>query len=287
MAIFAQNDKIRYDEAIRNKEVLTQKRKNDSKTTVTDQSLNNKKIDKSVEIFSVAITGTKIKQVLTKIWIQRKEMLHVATVNPEFIMEARTNQKFQEVLGKCLTVADGHGVIWAIQILLGKQIDRISGTELVEEILKHASLNEGKVFLLGAADGVAQKAAASMSKKYPSLKIAYFAGAQTVKVEKDEEASMTIAKINGFEPDYLLVAYGSPWQDLWIEENRPYLRARVAIGVGGALDEWAGVVKLCPDWIDKLGFKWVWRLATEPWRIGRIMKVLRFGLLVLYHRVID
>jgi len=249
--------------------------------------LKNKKIDKSIEIFSLAITGTQIKQVLSKIWLQRKEMLHVATVNPEFIMEAKTNQKFREVLGKCLTVADGHGVIWAIRILLGKQVDRISGTELVEEILKHASLNDEKVFLLGAADGIAQKAATAMTRKYPMLNVAWFSGAQTVKVEKDEEASMTIAKINGFEPDYLLVAYGSPWQDIWIEENRPYLRTRVAIGVGGALDEWAGVVKMCPDWIDKLGFKWMWRLATEPWRIGRIMRVLHFGLLVLYHKAID
>ncbi len=188
-------------------------------------------------------------------------MLHVATVNPEFIMEANSNQKFKEVLGKCLTVADGHGVLWAIQILLGKQIERISGTELVDEMLKHASANDEKVFLLGAADGVAQKAADAMIKKYPTLNVNWFAGAQTVKVEKDEEASMTIAKINGFEPDYLLVAYGSPWQDLWIEENRPYLRVRVAIGVGGALDEWAGLIKMCPDWIDKLGFKWLWRLV--------------------------
>jgi N-acetylglucosaminyldiphosphoundecaprenol N-acetyl-beta-D-mannosaminyltransferase len=255
------------------------------------------KIDKSIEIFSVAITGTQIKQVLNKIWLQRKEMLHVATVNPEFIMEAKTNQKFAHVLGKCLTVADGHGVIWANKILQSQiinsqieeknQLERISGTQLVEDMLKHASLNDEKVFLLGAADGVAQKAAIEMSKKYPTLNVAWFSGAQTVKVEKDEEASMTIAKINGFEPDYLLVAYGSPWQDMWIEENRPYLRVRVAMGVGGALDEWAGVVKLCPDWIDKLGFKWVWRLATEPWRFGRIMRVLHFGLLVLYHKAID
>jgi len=259
--------------------------------------LKNKKIDKSIEIFSLAITGTQIKQVLNKIWLQRKEMLHVATVNPEFIMEAKTNQKFREVLGKCLAVADGHGVIWADKILNHKfsnsrieaknQLERISGTQLVEEILKHASLNDEKVFLLGAADGIAQKAATAMTRKYPMLNVAWFSGAQTVKVEKDEEASMTIAKINGFEPDYLLVAYGSPWQDIWIEENRPYLRTRVAIGVGGALDEWAGVVKMCPDWIDKLGFKWMWRLATEPWRIGRIMRVLHFGLLVLYHKAID
>ena len=98
---------------------------------------------------------------------------------------------------------------------------------------------------------------------------------------------MTIAKINGFEPDYLFVAYGSPWQDLWIEENRPYLRVRVAVGVGGTLDEWARVVAPCPKWIDQLGFKWLWRLVHEPSRWRRIIRVLQFGWLVLYHKLID
>lgn len=228
-----------------------------------------------------------MRQVLSKVWLQRKEMLHIATVNPEYIMEARSNIEFSKMLKKCLTVADGHGVLWALRIAQSKLVERISGSQLVEEILKHAFLHDEKVFLLGARDGVAQKAALAMIKKYPSLKVAWFSGAETVKVEKNEEASMTIAKINGFEPDYLLVAYGSPWQDMWIEENRPYLRVRVAMGVGGVFDEWAGLVKMCPAWIDKLGFKWAWRVVTEPWRIGRIMRVFHFGLLVLYHKMID
>lgn len=249
-----------------------------------------KKTDNSREICGVAIIGTQLREVLKKIRLQRKEMLHVATVNPEYIMEARVNEKFRNVLSKCLTVADGHGVVWASQLQEeGKKlkVERISGIELVEEILKHANVKKEKVFLLGAASGVAESAAEEMSKKYPGATIAWYEGAKTVRVEKDEEASMTIAKINSVSPDYLFVAYGSPYQDLWIEENRPYLRVRVAMGVGGTLDEWAGVVKLCPDWIDRLGFKWAWRVVHEPRRIKRILRVLHFGILALYHKLID
>lgn len=217
-------------------------------------------------------------------------MLHVATVNPEYVMEARTNKKFSEVLGKCLTVADGHGIVWANQLIgyRGKvEVERINGIELTEEIIKHASQNNEKVFLLGGRGGVAEQAAEAMSKKYPGLQISTFSGAKTVRVEKDEEASMTIAKINGISPDYLLVAYGSPYQDLWIEENRPYLRVRVAMGVGGTLDEWAGVVKPCPSWVDQIGMKWLWRLTHEPWRFKRVMRVFHFAFLVMYHKLID
>ncbi len=250
-----------------------------------------KRADKWIEIYGVPLFGTQLSTVISKIWLQRKEMLHVATVNSEYIMEARHSEKFRNILGKCLTVADGYGVIWAVKILNHKfsnsPIERITGVQLAEKILERADQKGEKIFLLGAAEGVAQKAAQAMRARYPGAKIAWFEGAKTVKVEKSEEASMTIAKINGFEPDYLLVAYGSPAQDLWIEENRPYLRARVAIGVGGVLDEWAGVVKKCPTWIDQLGFKWLWRVSHEPWRWKRILRVLQFGILVLYQKLID
>jgi N-acetylglucosaminyldiphosphoundecaprenol N-acetyl-beta-D-mannosaminyltransferase len=249
--------------------------------------VSDKKTDKSVEIMGVTIFGTQKSEVLRKLWLQRKELLHAATVNPEYVMEARSNPKFYEVLKKCLTVADGHGIVWATQLLTSKTIERISGIELSEAILQHASLHNEKVFLLGGASGVAERAALEMSKKYPTLQLFWYEGAKTVRVEKSEEASMTIAKINGISPDYLLVAYGSPYQDLWIEENRPYLRARVAMGVGGTFDEWAGVVKPCPAWIDLVGMKWIWRLLHEPWRMKRVVRVLYFGLLVLYHKLID
>lgn len=243
--------------------------------------LGTKKIDIATEIFGVKISSSRLNQVLGKMWVQRKEMLHVATANPEYIMQAKTNLKFRELLNNCLTVADGHGLVWACKILHDTRIPRISGVELVNQILEHANLYSEKIFLLGARKGVAEKAAQAMSKKYPMAHFAWFEGATTVVVEKSEESSMTIAKINGFEPDYLLVAYGSPWQDLWIEENRPYLRARVAIGVGGVFDEWAGVVKPCPVWMDQVGLKWAWRVFSEPWRIRRVSKVWQFGFLVL------
>jgi len=251
------------------------------------QKVSDKKMDKSVQIFGVTIFGTQMRQVLSKVGLQRKGMLHVATVNPEYVMEARGNSQFREILAHCLTVADGHGVVWALRLAQGKQIERISGVELAEEILKLANERGEKVFLLGAQVGVAEKAALEMASKYPHAHFMSYAGAQTVKVEKSEEASMTIAKINGFEPDYLLVAYGSPWQDIWIEENRPYLRVRVAMGVGGTLDEWAGVVANCLARMDKIGLKWMWRVLHEPWRWKRVVKVLQFGTLVLYHKLID
>lgn len=262
------------------------------KSSVKIGLVNKKKIDSKHKIFGVTINGTHKTQVLTKITLQRKEMLHVVTVNSEFLMEARYNKDFRKILNLCqVTVADGWGVVWARKILARNDerglssIDRISGEYLVREILSKAEEREEKVFLLGAEPGVAEKAAERMRQKYPSVHFAWYEGAKRVKLERKEEASMTIAKINAFEPDYLFVAYLSPWADVWIEENRPYLRARVAMGVGGVLDEWAGKTKRCPEWLDERGGKWLWRLIQEPWRWRRIARVLQFGGLVMLSRL--
>ena len=240
-----------------------------------------KKIEKSVKIFDIDISGTSWDRVLKRVFGKRKKMLHIATVNPEFIMEARGNERFRQVLEQTeVKVADGWGVVWAIRWLKGEKIERIAGHELVERILERASQKGEKVFLLGAMPGVAEKAAKRMMEVYPRLKIVWYDGSRNVQRERREEVGLTLAKINAFEPDYLLVAYGSPWQDIWIERNRPYLRVRVAIGVGGVLDEWAGVVRRCPRWLDRIGLKWLWRLVHQPWRWKRIMRVVGFGVLV-------
>jgi N-acetylglucosaminyldiphosphoundecaprenol N-acetyl-beta-D-mannosaminyltransferase len=250
--------------------------------------MSTKKTDRSVEILGVTINGTQKAEVLKRVWLQRKNLLHLATVNPEFVMEARRNDRFRSSLAQAeLRVADGWGLIWAGRILGLARFERISGTEIVEEILKRADSRGEKVFLLGARPGIAEVAADAMKKKYPGAEYGWFEGARTVKLEKQEEASMTIAKINAFEPDYLLVAYGSPWQDIWIEENREYLRARVAVGIGGVLDEWAGLVRPTATWLDRIGGKWLWRWVTEPKRTKRILRVFRFASLVWIHKVID
>lgn len=246
-----------------------------------------KRAGESVEIMGVTINSTRRQELLRKIRLQRKELLHVATVNPEYVMQARADQQFAKVLSQSTTVADGWGVVWGVQLLSGQRVERVSGTWLVKKILTEADRKGEKVFLLGAQKGVAEQAAREMSKNYPGAKLSWYEGATNVALEKREEASMTNAKINAVSPDYLLVAYGSPRQDMWIEENRPYLRVRVAVGVGGALDEWAGVVRRCPEWLDELGLKWLWRLVTQPWRLGRVLRVFQFAGLVMYHKLLD
>ncbi len=244
--------------------------------------MNEKKIDKSVKIFDVIISGTDKDRVLKRIFSRRKKMLQVVTVNSEFVMEARENKSFRRVLNQAdLAVADGWGVVWAAKILAGRKIDRITGHWLAEKILARANLKKERVFLLGGKPGVVELAIKEMKKRYPGAELAGWSGARRAVAETREERGVTLAKINAFQPDYLLVAYGYPIEEEWIARNRAYLKVRVAIGVGGVVDEWAGVVKRTPSWVDEVGGRWLWRLAHQPWRWRRILRVLKFGVVVV------
>ena len=73
-----------------------------------------------------------------------------------------------------------------------------------------------------------------------------------------------MSKINKYQPDLLLVAYGAPWQEKWIWRHSEEIKAKVVIGVGGTFDSLAGRVKLPPKWVEKMGWEWLWRLKQEP-----------------------
>lgn len=113
------------------------------------------------------------------------------------------------------------------------------------------------------------------------LTITSFLGTQDISKETKEERKRVINKINDFRPHLLFVAYGAPYQELWIAKNLPLLRARVAMGVGGAFDYLAGKVPRAPKWIRNMGLEWLYRLIREPWRLKRQLALVKFIWLVL------
>jgi N-acetylglucosaminyldiphosphoundecaprenol N-acetyl-beta-D-mannosaminyltransferase len=116
------------------------------------------------------------------------------------------------------------------------------------------------------------------------FEIQAFAGSKNVSAETDLERKETLTRIENFKPALLLVGYGAPWQEVWIDANRDGLEevgVRVAMVVGGAFDEWAGSVRTAPGWLDRMGLKWLWRLVNEPWRWRRQLRLVEFMWLVV------
>jgi N-acetylglucosaminyldiphosphoundecaprenol N-acetyl-beta-D-mannosaminyltransferase len=197
----------------------------------------------------------------------------IATVNPEFVMEARRNPDFYEVLEKAdLCIADGIGLLWAARRQGRPLPERVTGSDGVPMIAERAAQNGWRLYLLGAGSGVAEETARIFLERYPGLQIAgTFPGSPA-----DEDAPEIVARIRGTGPDILFVAYGAPRQDLWIARHRDEIGVPVMMGVGGAFDHIAGVRRRAPPWVQRLNLEWLFRLLTQPWRWRRQLALLRF-----------
>lgn len=190
----------------------------------------------------------------------------VATVNPEFVMRARGDTDFARVLESAdLCLPDGSGVVWAARRQGCSMPGPVTGVDLIPPLAALCGLRGWRLFLLGAAPGVAEQLAAALKADNPGLSVAHHAG--SAEPSSDGE---TMAAVAAARPHVLLVAFGAPRQEMWIDRARERLEVPVAIGVGGAFDYLTGRVPRAPEWMRRAGLEWAFRLARQPWRAGRM-----------------
>ena len=208
-------------------------------------------------------------------------LVHVATVNPEYIMRARRDRAFAEALRAAdVFLADGVGVTAALRL---RGVDAVRGTGV--ELVEHLVASGEKVFLLGAGPGVAADAAARLGGRYPATRVVGVWADGTPDPRHDEES---LRRVAASEASVVLVAYGAPGQVTWIERNRPLLEAtgvRVAAGIGGALDYHSGRARLAHPLVRRLGLEWLDRLVREPRRWRRQLVLPVFALLAGWESV--
>jgi exopolysaccharide biosynthesis WecB/TagA/CpsF family protein len=159
---------------------------------------------------------------------------------------------------------DGFGIDLAAKMSGYKLTENLNGTDLIPALLKDAALRGKSVYLFGGKVGIAEAAAEALKAKIPSLRIAgtrdgYEGGANDDAV---------VDAINASGADIVLVALGVPRQELWLDRNAVKLNVGLTMGVGAALDFFAGNVVRAPSWVRRARSEWVWRLAQEPRRLA-------------------
>jgi len=201
----------------------------------------------------------------------------VATVNPEFVMRARRDHDFARVLEAAdLCLPDGRGVVWAARRQGCPLRAAVTGVDLVQPLAAMCARRKFRLFLLGAGAGVAAELAARLRAEHEGLEVAAHDGSPESSSDED-----TLDLIHGHRTHVLLVAYGAPKQELWIDRLRERLGVAVAIGVGGTFDYLTGHVPRAPLWMRRSGLEWLHRLSRQPWRIRRMAVLPVFALRVL------
>ena len=201
----------------------------------------------------------------------------VATVNPEFVMKAQKDNDFSKVLESAdLCLADGTGVVWAARRQGCDLSGPVPGVDLVPPLAALCARRGFRLFLLGAAPGVAAELAARLRAELPSVQVAAHSGSPDPSADDE-----TLQLIRAHRTQVLLVAFGAPKQDLWIARLKDRLAVSVAIGVGGAFDFLSGRVPRAPEWMRRAGLEWLHRLAQQPWRIRRMIVLPAYTFKVL------
>jgi N-acetylglucosaminyldiphosphoundecaprenol N-acetyl-beta-D-mannosaminyltransferase len=201
----------------------------------------------------------------------------VATVNPEFVMSAQKDPEFSKVLESAdLCLADGTGVVWAARRQGCELSGPVPGVDMIPPLAAMCARRGFRLFLLGAAPGVAAQLAARLRAEVPNLEVAAHSGSPDP--SSDDE---TLKLIHAHRAQVLLVAFGAPKQDLWIARLKDRLGVSVAIGVGGAFDYLTGRVPRAPVWMRRAGLEWLHRLANQPWRIRRMVVLPAYTFKVL------
>ncbi|MBA3469257.1 MAG: WecB/TagA/CpsF family glycosyltransferase [Herpetosiphonaceae bacterium] len=192
----------------------------------------------------------------------------IATINPEFVMAAQQHLGFHATLeAATLAVPDGTGLLYAARWQGHALREKVTGIDLTERLAAESAQRGWRIFLLGAAPGVAEKAAAALSERFPGVVIAgTWAGSPASAAQP-----AIAAQIRAARPDIVLVAYGAPAQDLWIRRHGAALQIPLGIGVGGTFDDLAGIRPRAPRIIRRLGLEWGYRLLRHPSRWRRIM----------------
>lgn len=236
-----------------------------------------------IPLLGVPLDALTLEESLLRIRMLLEEPAphHVTTPNSEMLVEATRNPAFHALLNTtALNLPDSTGLLWMARWTGQKLPERVTGVDTVIALCRGLP-TEHPVFLLGAAPGVAERAAEKLIEMNPRLTVAgCFAGSP-----REEDAPEIVARINAARPHLLLVAYGAPAQDFWIAQHLKDLPSvRVAMGIGGTFDFLAGTRKRAPLLMQRLGLEWLWRLVQEPRRIKRILNaVFVFPILVLHH----
>lgn len=200
--------------------------------------------------------------------ILNKKPSYVVTPNVDHIVKLETDKEFQQVYKDAdLILTDGMPLIWISKIKKTPIKEKVSGSDLFPEVCKLAAKKGYKVFLLGAAEGVAVKAAENLEAKYNGLNVVGTYSPSYGFENKENEIENIISMINEAKPDILAVGLGAPKQEKFLYKYRNRFNVPVSLAIGASIDFEAGKIKRAPYWMQKLGMEWLYRLIKEPKRM--------------------
>ncbi len=229
-----------------------------------------------VNVCGIKFDNLNMDEAIRRVLRDDCEAQIVVTPNALIAEACASNPEYRRLVNSAsLVLPDGAGILSAAKRQGTPLRERVAGIDFGERLLAEAARRGDRVFLLGGRDGVAPAAAENLKAKYRGLCICgcfwgYFD-------RYGEENRRLLGIINACKPSILLVCFGFPIQEQWIRENIGFLPSvRIAAGLGGSLDVWAGRVKRAPAAVRAVRMEWAWRMMKDPRRVRQLPALFRF-----------
>lgn len=192
-------------------------------------------------------------------------ILH-SVVNANKVVLCYRNPKLAAAVnGADIINADGQSVVWFGRLAGIPIPERVTGIDIMTDLLSVADAKNLRLFLWGATEEVVALAVQRIKSEYPG--IAEVGGRHGYFMPSEEDAIVT--QIARFHPDIVFLGMSSPLKELTGFRYRNRLRAKIVMGVGGSFDIIAGVTMRAPLWLRKLGLEWLYRVVQEPSRLWK------------------
>ena len=200
--------------------------------------------------------------------VQAKKPSYVVTPNVDHIVKIENDKEFAQIYEEAdLIVADGMPLLWMAKRMGTPLKEKVSGSDLFPRVCEMAAKKGYKMYFLGAAEGVAAKAAENLKAKYPGLQVVGTYSPSYGFEQKEDEMKEIERMLKEAAPDILIVCLGCPKQEKFAYKYGRNYGIPVSLGLGASIDFEAGKVKRCPAWMARCGLEWIYRLMKEPKRM--------------------
>lgn len=202
--------------------------------------------------------------------IKEDNCSYVVTPNVDHIVQLEKDEELKRVYENAsLILTDGKPLIWISNWYKTPIKEKISGSDLFPRVCDLAAKKGYTMYLLGAAEGVADKAAKNLIDKYKGLNIVG-TYSPPFGFEKDKvELKKIERQIQEVHPDILIVGLGCPKQEKYMYHHCKELGVPISFGLGASIDFEAGNIKRAPRWMSEHGLEWLYRITQDPKRLAK------------------
>lgn len=237
-------------------------------------------IAKCVKLFGMQIDALRLPDAVDRVlqWCDQPTgagCRYVVTPNVDHaVLYQRSAAMRQAYQGASLVLADGAPVVWASRLLGRSLPGRVAGSDLAPALLREAARwstprkRPLRLFLLGAAPGVAERAKASIHATYCGVEVVGTLSPPMGFENDEQENDRILATVAEVSPDVVFIGLGAPKQELWASRFAERLDAKAALCIGATIDFLAGEKRRAPKWMRRIGMEWLHRLASEPKRLA-------------------